>query len=170
MAHTYNASLAIDFAAETVFDSSVSPFASGSTPQNTRNVNGGRRWKAGGASGQIEAVYKRTRTVGSGATDSYNVLAAGALETPAGETIDLDELKAIVVKCTAGAIKVVGGTSNPVSCFTGSGQGVALSADQTFAMDLGPGGVDVTTNGTFEVVETSASASATYELQFIGAE
>lgn len=170
MAHEYTAFMHMALVADTRFDKATAPFAAGGVTQAVENATNGQRWTAGSAAGQVDAVYRRERTVGSGATDAYNVLAAGSLETPAGEAVDLDECKAIMVRCTAGSIKVVGGTSNPMFCFTGSGEGVVLTAGQSFGLDLGPFGIDVTTNSTFEVIEATSGGPATYQLGFIGAE
>ena len=140
---------------------------------NAGAKNRGRRWIQGTSSGQVDTPYVRDRSaLGAGATDSYNVLAAGALKTPSGDTVDLDEFKAMIVRVTDGTIKVVGGAANPMSCFTGSGEGVVLVADSdqaTFALDLGPDGIDVTANGTFEIIEAGGATTADYEIEFIGA-
>jgi hypothetical protein len=57
-----------------------------------------------------------------------------------------------------------------MACFTGSGEGVVLTAGQSFGLDLGPFGIDVTLNSTFEVIEATSGGPATYQLGFVGAE
>jgi hypothetical protein len=128
------------------------------------------RWKQGTGSGQNDREYQRKRTVGAGATDSYNTLAAGSLVDRLNQAIDLDEFKSVSIKCTDGQIEVVGSAGNPLPMFTGAGEGFNLSAGQMCAFSLGSAGIDVTVNSLFEITETSTTAPATYVLTFTGAQ
>jgi hypothetical protein len=122
----------------------------------------------GQGSGQADRAYFASRSLTSGQTHTYNVLAAGSLTDMLGQAVDLDEVKGIVVECLTGAIKVVGGASNGLAAFTGAGDGIALSAGQTIGLEFAAAGVTVGSNGTFEVTET-ASSTATYKILIIGA-
>jgi hypothetical protein len=127
------------------------------------------RTSDGQGSGQADRAYFAERSLSSGATHTYNVLAAGSLTDLLGQAIDLDEVKTIAVQCLTGAIKVEGGGSNVLGCFTGANEGVNLSAGQVFALSLGAAGVSVGSNGTFVVTET-ASSTASYRILIVGAQ
>ena len=123
----------------------------------------------GSGSGKADQVYRVNGSLSSSGADTYNVLAAGALKTPLNETVDLDEVKAIVVKCLTGTVNVEAAASNGLACFTGAGEGVKLAAGQTLALSLGAAGTAVGTAGSLTVAEAgSPAAAATYELLIIG--
>ena len=173
MASTYSAEMTIRLRAEEALDATADPGSSGVLPIEVVNATGGRRWTDGGGSGQIEKCYKRVRTISAGATDAYDLLAAGSLTTPAGASIDADELKALVLRVTSGEVKLVGAALNALDCFTAASEGVKLAASgglRCLALDFGPDGLDVAANSKFEIIETSASATADYELELIVAE
>jgi len=170
MAIESNALLQIRLVMDEILDSSADPGASGTVQAVVENANGGRRWANGGGSGQVERVYKRIRTLASGATDTYDVLAAGSLVTPGGQPIDLDEVKALCLHVVSGECKLVATGASFLGVFTAASEGIKLSAGQTVALDLGAAGIDSTTASQFAVTETSASASVEYRLAFIGAQ
>ena len=135
------------------------------------NVAGGRRWTDGQTSGKIDRAYIRRRSgLGIGASDTYNLLAAGALEDIAGQTIDADELKGIMIRCTSGAINMTRPAANGLTIFTAVSQGIHLVSGQAVAFDLGAVGVDVTTASQFLVTESTGTATADYELWLIVAQ
>jgi hypothetical protein len=127
-----------------------------------------RQLTPGSGSGKADQCYRVDATMASGETDTYNLLAAGALKTPLNETVDLDEVKGIVVTCNTGSVKVCGSASNSLTCFSGDGGGIVLTAGQSLALDLGAGGTAVGSAGSFDVRE-AAAAAATYSLLVIGA-
>lgn len=174
MAHKYSARMDLRIVAEETLDPSVAPYAAGANTITVENATAGRRWSDGQGSGQVDAIYRRTQaSLGISATDTYNVLAAGGLQTPSGSVIDLDELKGLAIRCTSGECKLVATASNGLGLFTAASEGLQLKATgglRAVALDLGPDGLDVTTNSQFAVVETSGAATAAYELEFIGAE
>jgi len=128
-----------------------------------------QRTTNGQGSGQADRAYFASRSLSASATHTYNVLAAGSLTDLLGQAIDLDEIKGLCVECLTGAIKVVGGASNALGAFTGSGDGLLLTAGQSMGVEFGAAGLAVGSNGTFEVTETSGSAGATYKILFLGA-
>ena len=148
------------------------------TPDTTTGITGDQhgdveqtdRWTQGTGSSQVDRAYKRVRTIGIGATDSYNLLAAGSLEDIIGQAIDADEAKALVVLCTDGEIKVTGAAANGLGCFTAASEGNALSEGQFVAIGLGKAGLDVTVNSKFDITETSGTATAAYTLGLIVAQ
>lgn len=128
-----------------------------------------QRTTNGQGSGQADRAYFASRSLSASATHTYNVLAAGSLTDLLGQAIDLDEIKGLAVECLTGAIKVVGGASNALAAFTGSGDGLLLTAGQSMGVEFGAAGLAVGSNGTFEVTETSGAAGATYKILFLGA-
>jgi hypothetical protein len=174
MAHKYSARMNLRLVAEETLDPTTAPYASGASTLNSPGTYSVRNWSDGQASGQIDAVYRRVQSsLASSTTDTYDVLAAGGLQTPSGSVIDLDELKGLVIKCTAGEVKLVATAANGLGCFTAASEGLQLKAAgglRAVALDFGPDGLDVTTASQFAITETSGAASAGYELSFIGAE
>lgn len=173
MATKFSAVMELRLLAEEALDVTVDPGSDGTLPVEVTIGSGGARWANGGASGQVGACYKRLRTVGISGTDSYDLLAAGALKTPAGATIDADELKGLVLKVTSGACKLQAPAASGLGIFTAASQGLQLSATgglRSVALYFGPDGLDVTTNSKFDIVESSGAATATYELILIVAE
>lgn len=123
----------------------------------------------GTGSGKADQAYRVDGSLSSSGSATYNVLAAGSLTTPLGEAVDMDEVKAIIVKVLTGTVNVEAAASNGLACFTGAGEGVKLSAGQWVALGLGAGGVGVGTAGSLTVAEAgSPAAAATYELLIIG--
>jgi hypothetical protein len=173
MPESYSAVLDARLVFEEVGDPTIDPGAVSSAVGNVEAQSGGRRWTNGTGSGKVGAAYKRIRTIGSGATDTYDLLAAGSLQTPLGRPIDLDELKALSLKVTSGEVKIIKHGTNGLDIFTSNNEGFQLKAAgglRAVVLDMGPDGLDVSSNSRFEVVETSGAASATYEIAFIGAE
>ena len=173
MASVYSALLEMRLLAEETLDASVDPGTSGTLPVEIANVTGGRRWSTGTGSGKIGRSYKRVRTVGSGVTDSYDLLAAGSLTTPAGAAIDLDELKGVVIRVTSGQVQLAAPAANFLTIFADASGAInmgAVAGLRAIALDFGPDGLDVSVNSKFDVIETSGAATATYEIEFVGAE
>lgn len=173
MATEYSALMEMRLLSTEKLDPTVDPGASGQPSAEVSIGSGGVRWKNGGGNGQIQRNYKRIRTIGSGATDSYDLLAAGSLTTPNGESIDLDEVKGLILRVTAGEVKFVKATTGGLDCFTAADEGMQLGATaalQALGLYFGADGLDVTTNSKFAIIETSGAGTATYELEFIGAE
>jgi hypothetical protein len=146
----------------------VSPVEGGKLQHRTPSADT-QRWAAGTGSGQVNRSYKVAGTLIASGTVNYNFLAAGALKDANGVTIDLDEVKALVVECVTGAIAVTGVASG-LACFTGTDEGVKLAAGQILAMSFGAAGLAVGAAGTIKIAETSTSAGATFLLHLIGAE
>lgn len=128
------------------------------------------RWVQGTGSGQADRSYMRIRTIPSAATDAYNTLLAGALRDIHGQTIDLDEIKALVLRCTSGAIKLVASAGTPMGIFLAAGDGIPLVAGQYVVFGLGAAGLNVAVNSLFEITETTGTGSSGYELAFVGAQ
>jgi hypothetical protein len=134
------------------------------------NATGGTYWTSGNASGQADTIYNPgLKTLAAAATDSYNTLAAGALTDIEGATVDLDELKCIVVRCVSGAIKIDAPAANYMGFFGTATDYVPLGAGQTWAMDFGPGGLNVTVNSKFDIVDTNGGSGSTYYIEMVGA-
>lgn len=139
------------------------------------NVSGGRRYTNGTGSGQVNTVYYRNRTatgdgtLGAGGTDSYNLLAAGALTDVFGATVDMDELKMLVVVVDSGAIKIDAPAANAIPIFADPTDVILLASVKCIALDFGAAGLDVTTNSKFDIIETSGATAAGYYLLAIGA-
>ena len=146
------------------------PFAQG-IRHMVENSAGGRRWTDGTASGQVSQVYLRRRAgLAAGDTDTYNLLAPGALLDVLGGTIDADELKAIMVVPTAGAIRIAATPANFIGIFEDADGKNKIPAGSSFAMDFGPTGLDVSSGSKFEITETTGAATADYDLILIVAE
>lgn len=132
------------------------------------NATGGRYWTQGTGTGNASQCYLADVTLSSGQTVNYNTLAAGALLDTGGATVDLDELKGLIVLCNTGAIKIDATAANFIGIFADASDLIKIGAGQCVAFDFGPGGLDVTTNSKWDIVET-ASAAATYSIIFWGA-
>lgn len=133
------------------------------------NAPGGRGWRQGNGSGEVDRVYLETNTLSSGGSKVYDLSAAGGLTDVLGQAIDADELKGLVIRCTDGQIAVDGGGGNHIDFFEQNTHGVVLSSGHTMGVDFGAGGLDVTTHDLFRV-EEKAGASATYTLWLIVAQ
>lgn len=129
-----------------------------------------RRWTNGQGSGMVDRTYHATGTLTASGTVTLNLLAAGALKDRFNNTVDLDELKAIAVTCTSGAIKVIRAASNGVAMFTAAGEGAPLATDHGFAFTFGAAGLSLGSNASITITETSGTAGATYEIILTGAE
>lgn len=133
------------------------------------NAAGGEQFTQGQSSGQSDRVYVRgSRSLGIGATDAYNLLAAGSLKDPLGQTIDLDELKGLMLICLTGKIRLIASTGTPITLFQAAGDAINLSAGQFAMFGFGPTGLSVETNSLFEILETGGAGS-TYSILFFGA-
>ena len=133
------------------------------------NATGGRGWRNGTGSGEVDRIFLESNTFSSGQNKTYNLLAAGALTDVFGQAIDADELKGLMVKCTSGEIAVDGGGAGGLDLFEHNQHGIALASGMSFAVDLGAAGLDVTTNSSFRVAE-NASAAASYTVWLIVAQ
>lgn len=133
------------------------------------NETGGRGWRNGQASGQVDRVYLEENTFSSGGSKTYNLLAAGSLTDVLGQAIDADELKGFMVKCTDGEIAIDGGGAGGLDLFEDNNHGVVIQSGMSVAFDLGKGGLDVTTNDQFKIAE-NASAAASYTVWLIVAQ
>ena len=133
------------------------------------NATGGRRWTNGTGSGQISTIYVREKSaLGAGATDSYDLLAAGALTDIHGQTIDLDELKGFMLLPTSGSIRIDAPAANAIDIFDDPSDLLNVPGDGLM-MSWGAAGLDVTTNSKFDITESSGGATADYTLVFFGA-
>lgn len=144
-----------------------SPLA-GAILAKLENATGGRFWTQGTGTGNASQCYLADVTMTASQTVSYNTLAAGALVDTGGATIDLDKLKGMVILCNTGAIKIDAPATNFIGIFADASDVIKLGAGNCIAFDFGPGGLDVTTNSKWDIVET-ASAAATYSIMFWGA-
>lgn len=146
---------------------STSPHT-GTIVDKIENTTGGTIWTNGTGSGKADRVYFRSRSaLGAGATDSYNLLAAGSLVDVYNQAIDADELKALVLKVTSGAVKLEAPAANFIGIFADASDVILLGASakcNTIAFDFGAAGLDVTTNASFDITETSGATTANYEL------
>jgi len=149
---------------ETIPAPADDPGAGGAVTQDLTNQTGGRRWTDGTASGQVDRVYKRVRTMTSGETQSYDLAAAGSLTDALGRAIDADELKGLVLKCTSGSIALEAPASAFLPIFSDATDLILLGSGQTLAMDFGAAGLDVTSGSKFDIIEKAAS-TAGYELE-----
>jgi len=166
MATTLAASLGIKHLVTLTPDPTAEP--GGKNPISLDNTQEDR-WRNGAGSGLANRVYKRIRTIGSGATDSYNILAAGSLVDILNQAIDLDELSGITLRCTSGSINFVASAGTPIGLFLAAGDGLPMVAGDVFAYSWGAAGLDVTTNSLFEITETTGTGSSAYVLEFHGA-
>lgn len=151
---------------EIVPDSSTDPGATGTVRLDVANTTGGRRWTDGQASGQVDRVYRRVRSLTASQTHSYNLLAAGGLTDALGQAIDADELKGLVLRCTSGSIALEAPAAAFLPVFADATDLVKLSEGQTLAFDFGAAGLDVTSAASFDIVEQAASTAA-YELWLV---
>lgn len=144
-----------------------------SLPQ-TGNVNANMqtttRWTHGTASGQADRQYHKERSLAASATHNYDLLAAGSLTDVLSQAIDLDELKGLKIKCTVGAIKVVGGAGTPAGFLTAATEGFNLAAGHEVGFNFGAAGLNVATNSKFDVTDTAGGSGSTYEITFFGAQ
>ena len=163
MANEYTALVVTEITAVEKLDGTTGDGVTGDKTGTMVNATGGRRWSNGTGSGKIGKIYKAILAFTSGETKNYNLLAAGSLTTPDGESIDADELKFLGVKCTAGEFKFVGTVSNQLDVFTAASEGLQLKAAgglRSLPLDFGPDGLDVTTNSQFALIETGSSTAA----------
>ena len=133
------------------------------------DVNVADSWSSGNASGEVDRPFRVLGTLVASGTVTYNLLAAGALKDALNNTVDIDELKFLVVRCLTGNIAVTG-VSSGLACFTGTDQGVKLAAGHAFAISFGAAGLAIGSNGSIKVAETSTTLGATFELALVGAE
>jgi hypothetical protein len=133
------------------------------------NAPGGRGWRQGTGSGEVDRVYLETNTLSSGSSKVYDLSGVGGLQDVLGQDIDADELKGLVIQCTAGQVTFDGHATGSLDFFEDNNHGVVLSAGQTMGVDFGAGGLDVTTHSNCRVTETG-STSSTYNLWLIVAQ
>ena len=149
----------------------IAPLATrdGIVGRTLENGSGGARWTNGQASGMVDVVYQKDGTLAAAVTDSYNVVGAGGLSDLLGGAINLKQLKALVLICNTGSIKLVAPAANALSIFGAATHFFNLTAGQMIALDLGVLGITVSTNGKFDITDTFGGAGSTYSLEFIGA-
>jgi hypothetical protein len=147
----------------------ASPFSQ-SIGHTLENVTGGEGWRNGTASGQVDRVYMVSGSLGSGATDAYDLLAAGSLTDALGQAIDADELKALILRCDTGAIEMTANATNGIGLFKAASDGINLGAGNTAGFSFGAAGLDVTTDSKFNITEATSGAAATYTLWLIVAQ
>tara|TARA_R110002110_G_scaffold385407_1_gene597004 strand:- start:550 stop:1047 length:498 start_codon:yes stop_codon:yes gene_type:complete len=162
---TAAARLTIDVAADMTPDAPLT----GPIRGNLNNGSKGQVWTNGTGAGQISQVYRATHTIGAGATVNFDTLAAGALLDIAGDTVNLDELKYIAVKVTSGAVEVLAPGANFLGLFKAAANAVPLVAGDTWAINKGAAGLDVTTNSKFDITDTAGGAGSVVEVSFGGA-
>lgn len=134
------------------------------------NMQTTTRWTNGTGSGQADRQYHRTRTLAAAASHNYDTLAAGSLTDSLGQSIDLDELKGVKIKCTSGSIKVVGGAGTPAGFLTAAAEGFQLAAGHEVGFNFGAAGLGVTTNSKFDITDTAGGSGSAYEITFFGAQ
>ena len=162
---TAAARLTIDVAADMTPDAPLT----GPIRGNLNNGSKGQVWTDGNASGQVDQIYRATHTIGAAATVNFDTLAAGALLDIAGDTVNLDELKYLLVKCVSGAIEVLAPGANFIGIFKAAADTFILAAGQSLAVDLGAAGLDVTTNSKFDITDTAGGAGSSVDVAFGGA-
>lgn len=163
MANEYSGLVVIEITGEEQLDATAGDGASGAMRVSMTNASGGRRWSNGTGSGKVGKLYKAVLAFTSGETKSYDLLAAGSLTTPDGQSIDANELKFLGLKCTSGEFKFVGTATNQLGVFTAPSEGLQLKATgglRCLPLDFGPDGLDVTTNSQFALTETGSSTAA----------
>lgn len=167
MASSLNVHLLMQMAADLV---PTSPHAGAILEKirNNANATDGTRWTQGTGSGQVNQLYVVSGSLASGATNSYNTLAAGALTDIFGTTIDLDELKGLILIPLTGSIRIDAPAANFIGLFADATDLLNVPSGG-LAFDWGAAGLDVTTNSKFDITETTSSATATYLLAFWGA-
>lgn len=146
-----------------------SPRSGGPIQGNLNNGADGHRWIDGTASGAVNRIYRGDGTLGSGGTDSYNVLTAGALVDIDKRAINLSKLKALVLVVTSGSIAFKAPAADFLACFGATGDlfDLSMGSLRCIALDFGDAGLTIDTSGKFDIVER-ASAAATYSLAFAG--
>jgi len=147
----------------------ASPFSQ-SIGHTLENVTGGEGWRNGTASGQVDRVYMVEGSLSSGATDAYDLLAAGSLTDALGQAIDADELKALILRCDTGMIEMTANATNGIGIFKAASDGINLTTGATVGFSYGAAGLDVTTDSKFNVTEATSGAAATYTLWLIVAQ
>jgi|TARA_Y100000034_G_scaffold119215_1_gene160755 hypothetical protein len=153
---TASARLVVDLASAMEPDAPLS----GPIRGNLNNANKGTAWTDGGGSGQIEQAFEQNYTIGAAATQAFNTLAAGALTDLAGDTVDLDELKYLVIKVNTGTVELTAPGANFIGLFKAAADALVLPVG-TYAFDLGAAGIDVTVNSLFNLVDTGAGSTVT---------
>ena len=142
--------------------------SAGDIIQKIRNAVGGESWTYGTGSGKVNQIHVDEVSVGSGATKNYNTLAAGAHLDVFGNTIDLDELKGLIIVPLTGSIRIDAPAANILAIFSDATDVINLASAGVFCMTWGAAGIDVTTNSTFDITETTSAAVATYLIAFWG--
>ena len=128
------------------------------------------RWTQGTGSGNVDRIYMRERSaLGAGATDSYNLLAAGSLEDIHGQAIDADELKALYLIPTSGSIRLEAPAATILPIFNDATD-VLNVPSFGLMFNWGAAGLTIGTDGSFDVTETTGAATADYTLVFICAQ
>ena len=102
-------------------------------------------------------------------THELNLLAAGALEDAFGRTVDMDELKAIVIRNNiAGNLEVGGSAANSIGLFADDTDKLVLPTTAIIAVGLGATGIDVTTDSKLKF-ENKHTAAGTVDVLLVGA-
>lgn len=124
-------------------------------------------WTQGsGSSGVIDQVYFAEQSLTSGQTVSYNTLAAGALKDLFNVTIDLDELKGLIILPLTGAMRLEAPAADFIALFNDASDLLNVPGSG-LVLNWGAAGLNVTTASKFDVTETAAS-TASYRILFWG--
>ena len=128
---------------------------------------------AGTSSGQADTFYHVQLSLdeagGVAPTHELNLLAAGALEDAFGRTVDMDELKAIVIRNNiAGNLEVGGSAANSIGLFADDTDKLVLPTTAIIAVGLGATGIDVTTDSKLKF-ENKHTAAGTVDVLLVGA-
>ena len=76
-------------------------------------------------------------------------------------------------RVTSGQVQIAAPAANFLTIFSDASDVINMNAVaglRAIALDFGPDGLDVSVNSKFDVIETSGAATATYEIEFVGAE
>lgn len=125
------------------------------------------RWTEGNGSGQVQREFFEERALTAAATQSYNLLAAGSLTDRFGQAIDADEIKALIIKPVSGSFVLNMPAANGFGLMTDPTDLINIPSGG-ICMSWGAAGLDVTTNGKFDITDTGAAG--TYQIAFIVAQ
>lgn len=134
----------------------------------TENVS----FALGTGANQANQLFQDQRSLADAANETLNFLAAGALEDKLGETIDLDELRALVIhnNSTDASLIIGGAAANALGIFSDSSDKLVLPPLGVFIW-LAPdaSGLDVTTNSQLKLEHNGDGSSAlVYDIVVIG--
>lgn len=126
----------------------------------------------GTSAGQGDLVFTDTRTLSASGTEDLDL--AGALSNAVGATLTFAKIKAVIVTASSAntnAVQVTRPASNGVILFMAAGDGISLSAGQSFGwVDSSGSGKAVTasTGDLLTITNSAGSTSVTYTVTIIG--